>query len=58
MLSKLSGLMMLFLMGAVLLGPLIYALATLCGMKHRRFYPLLRFKERSGCVSMPKVHIN
>lgn len=58
MLPKLSSLMMLFLIGAALLGLLIYALATLRGMKHRRFCPLLRLKERSGCASMSKVEIN
>lgn len=55
MLPKLSSLMMLFLIGAALLGLLIYALATLRGMKHRRFCPLLRLKRRDGTLLTMKI---
>ena len=40
----------------ILVCPLLYGLATLYGMKHRRMYPLLRRVDRSGrlsCLAVP-----
>ncbi len=55
MLPNLSSVMLLLVIGAALLGLLVYALATLRGMKPRRFYPLLRCKEPNGRVSTLKM---
>lgn len=43
-----------FVVGAGLLAPLVYGLATLDGMRPRRLYPLLRLKERNGQMSVVK----
>lgn len=48
--SFLNG-MILMGVGATLLAPLLYALATLRGMRHKRVYPILRVKERDGLLS-------
>jgi len=42
-------------LGAGLLGPLVYGLATLDGMRPKRLYPLLRLKEEDGQTSILKV---
>ncbi len=34
--------------GAALAAPLVYGLATLLGMKHRQFHPILRHQEQDG----------
>lgn len=38
--------------GALVLTPLLYALATLRGMRHKRVYPILRVKRHDGGVSL------
>lgn len=38
--------------GALVLTPLLYALATLRGMRHKRVYPILRVKRHDGRVSL------
>jgi len=48
--SFLNG-MILIGVGATLLAPLLYALATLRGMRHKRVYPILRVKQLDGWVS-------
>ncbi|MEW6545248.1 MAG: hypothetical protein AB1411_16790 [Nitrospirota bacterium] len=40
---------------AGLFAPLLYAVATLLGMKRKSFYPLLRIRKRDGRLSMVKV---
>lgn len=40
------------MMGALLLGLLfftmLYAMRTLLGMRHRRFYPVIRYRQSDG----------
>jgi len=48
--SFLNG-MILMGVGATLLAPLLYALATLRGMRHKRVYPILRVRQQDGRVS-------
>ena len=36
--------------GVALVAPLLYAIETLRGMRHKKMYPLLRCKERD-CVN-------
>jgi hypothetical protein len=45
--SVLNG-MILMGVGAMVLAPLFYALATLRGMRHKRVYPILRVKQLDG----------
>jgi len=52
--ANLSSLILLPV-GAAVLAPLLYAIATLRGMKHRCLYPLLRLKERNGNTFVLKV---
>ena len=51
MLSGFLNGMILMGVGATLLAPLLYALATLRGMRHKRVYPLLRVKQQDGRLS-------
>lgn len=51
MLSSVLNGMILMGVGATLLAPLLYALATLRGMRHKRVYPNLRVKQLDGRVS-------
>jgi hypothetical protein len=37
--------------GATLQAPLLYALATLRGMRHKHVYPILRVKQLDGRLS-------
>lgn len=48
---RLLNVMIMAGVGAALLVPLLYALATLLGMQHKRVYPILRVKERDGLLS-------
>jgi len=48
--SFLNG-MILMGVGATLLAPLLYALATLCGMRHKRVYPILSMRRQDGWLS-------
>jgi len=48
--SFLNG-MILIGVGIMLLVPLLYALATLRGMRHKRVYPILRVRQPDGRVS-------
>jgi len=48
--SFLNG-MILMGVGATLLAPLLYALATLRGMRHKRVYPILRVRQQDGRLS-------
>ncbi|MGH7232419.1 MAG: hypothetical protein ACREJU_13835 [Nitrospiraceae bacterium] len=41
--------------GVALLTPLIYAIATLRGMQHKKVYPLLRYRERIGPLTVPQT---
>lgn len=36
--------------GAALMAPLLYALATLFGMRHKRVYPILRLRQQEWAV--------
>ena len=51
MLSSFLNGMILMGVGATLLAPLLYALATLCGMRHKRVYPILRVRQQDGLLS-------
>lgn len=51
MLSSFLNGMILMGVGATLLAPLLYALATLRGMRHKRVYPILRVRQQDGRVS-------
>ncbi|HET8580238.1 MAG TPA: hypothetical protein VFL31_04500 [Nitrospiraceae bacterium] len=48
--SFLNG-MILMGVGATLLAPLLYALATLRGMRNKRVYPILRMRQQDGRLS-------
>jgi len=48
--SFLNG-MILVGVGATLLAPLLYALGTLRGMRHKRVYPILRVRQQNGRLS-------
>jgi len=39
-------------LSVALMAPLLYALATLRGMRHKRVYPILRLKGHDGRVSL------
>jgi len=39
-------------LSVALMAPLLYALATLRGMRHKRVYPILRLKGHDGQVSL------
>jgi len=47
---QLNGWAISFAIGALLLAPLFYALATLKRMREKWIYPLLRYRERDGSV--------
>lgn len=51
MLSSFFNGMILMGAGAMLLAPLLYALATLRGMRHKQIYPILRVRRQDGKVS-------
>ncbi|HKW85464.1 MAG TPA: hypothetical protein VJM82_00180 [Nitrospiraceae bacterium] len=45
---RLFNVMIMAGVGAALMAPLLYALATLRGMRHKRVYPILRLRQQDG----------
>ena len=51
MLSGFLNGMILMGLGATLLAPLLYALATLRGIRHKRVSPIFRMRQQNGWLS-------
>jgi hypothetical protein len=48
--GQLFGMMMTLTVGGTLSVPLLYGISTLCGMQHKKVYPLLRYVKPDGGI--------
>ena len=53
--GQLFNMMMILTVGGTLSAPLLYGVSTLCGMQHKKVYPLLRYVNPDGAIVVVQI---